>query len=235
MYVASLTILALLGLSLATDPALLAPGPDDLARMLARTEERVERCETIGRALARLHNRWAELIATGRMRSSCDDPEARSIAARGRVFGASHRDAVQSARAQERRLDRMIREPIIAPSLDARSRRQAELLKSRIDAQVRRWLELQAWHHEYIERSIRRCASSLTLVPAHGIPASMPCALGECGGPVAIIGIGGGKICPGEHPADGAVVIVPDGRACYGESGCACVPVAVFPGAVLRP
>lgn len=54
-------------------------------------------------------------------------------------------------------------------------------------------------------------------------------------GPVALAGIGGGRLCPMDAPADGSVWIAPTGRACYSAGPCGCAPEPVEPGAVLGP
>ncbi|MCK6548692.1 hypothetical protein L6R52_22805, partial [Myxococcota bacterium] len=102
------------------EPSMLAPGPDDFARALERTSTLLDESEAVGRALQRLHNRWAELAANGKLKSPCTIDEARSIAARSRVFGAAHRDAVQAARAAGRRLQRIVSAPTVVPALDPR-------------------------------------------------------------------------------------------------------------------
>jgi hypothetical protein len=52
---------------------------------------------------------------------------------------------------------------------------------------------------------------------------------------VAVIGLGGGLLCPGWQAADGRVVVVRGGQACYGVADCSCEPARVLPGAVLAP
>ena len=58
-----------------TDPALLAPGPEELDAAFERTEWLTARAEVIERALSRIHNRWAAV------KVSCEDAEVRSLAA----------------------------------------------------------------------------------------------------------------------------------------------------------
>jgi hypothetical protein len=70
------------------------------------------------------------------------------------------------------------------------------------------------------------------LEPAPGIPSPGVPAAGERPG-IAVVGLGGGSICPLGLPAHGRVVVI-DGPACVSRAGCACEPVPVHPGAVLR-
>lgn len=217
------------------EPSLLAPGPDDFARALERTTSLVDESEVVGRALERLHNRWAELAVAGKLKSACASDEARSIAARSRVFGAAHRDAVQAARAAGRRLQRILSAPTVVPALDPRAQQRADRVRVRVDDEVRRWVELRAWHHRHVEPAVKSCAARLVLANVAGLASTLACGTGECREPAAIVGIGGGRICPGGLPADGRVVIAPDGRACHGAATCECAPEPVQPGAVIGP
>ena len=49
----------------------------------------------------------------------------------------------------------------------------------------------------------------------------------------AVIGLGGGRLCPDDLPADGKVVVLKGTSACYSAEGCDCDPAMVLPGAVL--
>lgn len=217
------------------DPAMLAPGPDDFAKAYARAVALVEDSEAVGRAMERLHNRWAELAAAKKLEKACEDEEARSIAVRSRAFGSAHRDAVQAARAAGRRLERISTAPTVVPALDARSQERADALHERIAGEVRRWAELRAWHHRYLEPAMKRCLAKLALAPAPGLAPTLACEGGECPQAAAVIGVGGGLLCPGGQPADGRVVILPEGRACHGTADCSCTPSPVLPGAVVGP
>jgi hypothetical protein len=221
---------------ISAEPSLLAPGPDDFARVLERTRTLADEAEAIGLALARLHNRYAELNASGKVKQPCQNAEARSILARARVLGAAHRDAVQAARAQRGRLDRVVSAPTVVPALDAIALRAADEIRARITAQERRWYELRAWHHQLLEPALKPCSAKVALEVTQGLSPPVPCGKGDvCPDAVAIIGTGGGKICPGGQRADGSTVVVKQGLACYGVRDCACVPVPVLPAAVLGP
>lgn len=227
-----IAILATVLLASSADPALLAPGPEELRAAFERTEELLTRSQAIERALARLHNRWVDLAG----KTVCEDAEARSIAARSRVFGAGLRDAVQAARAQQRRLDRVYAAPMVSALIDAKAKRRYERVKAAVAAAVERWAELRAWQHAELERVMKRCKGPPTgLVSTPGLSSSVACAGDECGGAVAITGIGKGLICPLGQVADGTVAVISDGQACYSESVCSCVATPVLPGAVLGP
>lgn len=53
-------------------------------------------------------------------------------------------------------------------------------------------------------------------------------------GPVAVLGIGEGVLCPGEIPAKG-VVLLPEPLGCWARESCDCEPQSLLPGAVLGP
>jgi hypothetical protein len=150
------------------------------------------------------------------------------------VFGDALRDGVQAARAQGKRLDRVYAAPTVAAVIDAKVKRRFELVKAAIASAERRYAELRAWQHAQIERAMKRCPSPLALEVMPGIASDVPCAARECSGPVAVIAIGGGRVCPANAAANG-VVVVADGQACYGDERCACVAAPVLPGAVLGP
>lgn len=223
-------------LAISTDPALLAPGPDELSAAFERSEWLLTRTAAIERALARVHNRFAELsVAGGAIKNVCEHEEARSLAARSRALGAGLRDSVQSARAQQHRLDRVYGAPTLTAVIDAKAKRRYAQVVARVRAAEQRWAELRAWHHQEIERVIKRCKPAVELAASAGLPSNAVCAGEECAGPVAILAIGGGRICPINQVADGTVIVVADGQACYGEQDCACVPTPVLPSAVLGP
>src|SRR5262249_12695961 len=127
-----IAILATVLLATSADPALLAPGPEELRAAFERTEELLVRSQAIGRPLVRLHIRWVELAA----KDPCEDAESRSIAARSRVFGAGLRDAVQAARAQQRRLERAYAAPTVSALIDAKAKRRFERAKAAVAAAV---------------------------------------------------------------------------------------------------
>lgn len=230
-----LAFVATVLLATGSDPALLAPGPDELSSAFERTEWLLSRSGSIERALSRVHNRFAALSAGGAITNICEHAEARSLAARSRALGNGLRDSVQSTRAQQHRLDRVYAAPTLAAVIDAKIKRRHEQLRARVRAAEQRWAELRAWHHQEIERVIKRCKPPVELVVTAGLGTDAVCAGDECAGPVAILGIGGGRICPSNQVANRTVVVIPDGQACYGESDCSCVPTPVLPSAVLGP
>jgi hypothetical protein len=230
-----ITAVILVLLASSSDPALLAPGPEELDAAFTRTEWLLQRSAAIERALARLHNRWAEANANGPPKNPCEDADAKSIAARARALGGALRDSVQSARAQKKRLERVYVSPTVAAIIDAKAKRRHDRLIEQVAHAQTRYAELRAWHHNEVERAVKRCKNAVSLTPTAGIASSVPCAGDECTGPVAIIGVGGGRICPANVLADGTVVVVVEGQACYGDETCSCVPTPVLPGAVLGP
>lgn len=209
------------------DPSLLAPGPDTLASRLALAEERISSAEAIGRALARLHNRFAESQGVKRPGGTCAGEELASLALRARVFGRAHRDATQAARAEGRRLRSVLQAPTVVPVLDEAAKRRSDGLLERINRELARWNELRAWHHRFVEPVISTCAAragapawrATEPAPAAGIAPSLDCAAGECPPAVAILALGTGRVCPSGQVAWGRVVIVRGGVACVEATG----------------
>lgn len=211
------------------DPAIFAPGVEQVRQHLTATQNLVSRSEAIGKAVSRLHNRWSERLIHAV--PTCGDSEAMDLAARTVPFGIAYRDAVQSARAEASRLARLLESPTITPILSPTDRQLAERLLRAIRDQARVYAETSAWQALHIEPIIRKCAPQISGGP--GFPLEVPQGSGEPQERIAIIGIGGGFLCPGDHPADGNVVVIEGGRACYGASACDCVLERVFPAAIL--
>jgi len=217
-----LPLLALL--LLAFDPALLAPGPGELRAQTARLEAQLAEADAVGVAEARIHNRLAEGPLRQGRAALCEGEENRSLLARSRLFGAAYRDRVQSARASADRLRRMLAEPTLEPVLVPEERARAEALLARVEEHARRYGEMAAWQARHLEPALSRCRPALA--PAPGLA-------GPRGAGTAVAGVGGGLVCPGNHPADGSVVVLPEPLACWDEASCRCAPMPVTPGAVL--
>lgn len=212
----------------AVEPSRLAPDLATLATQRSRLEAQLSRADAVGEALVRLHNRLAERQAR-EGRAPCADAEGQGLVARARAFGAAYRDAVQAARVQAERVRGTAAAPTVAPLLTREDLRRLETLSARSEAQVRAYGELAAWHSAHVP-PVARCPAPL--VPAEGLAGA---GAGGSERPVAVIGVGGGRLCPAGLPADGRVVVLPGPRACYGGAACACTPTEVLPGAVLGP
>jgi hypothetical protein len=232
--------IVLLGvLSLGAAPALpgnqaarsLAPGQPDWVEHRRALEAKLSEVEALQTAVARIHNTLAAFLAAPQGRP-CDSEQGRSLVARSRLFGAAYRDAAQSARAEAGRARALLTAPTVAPLLQEGDRSDTEALLQRSQRSVRSYLEAIAWQNRFVEPLLARCQAKLG--PAEGLPGAGPVA-GTDAAPVAVVGVGGGRICPGNFPADGRVVILRSAKACYGGSTCACEARPVLPGAVLGP
>jgi hypothetical protein len=210
------------------EPARLAPDPASYATHRARLEEHLLRAEATSEALIRVHNRLAERQARGGA-GPCADPEGQGLVARARAFGRALRDAVQAARVQTDRVRRMAEARTLAPLLSAEDHKRLDALVARNVVLVHAYAELSAWHAAHVP-SGSRCSAEL--VPAPGLTAASPQREAAA---VAVVAVGGGRICPEGLPADGRVVVLPQPRACYSDAACSCTPAEVLPGAVLGP
>ncbi|MBK8010535.1 MAG: hypothetical protein IPK13_04250 [Deltaproteobacteria bacterium] len=165
---------------------------------------------------------------------SCDDEVFVSLLVRARIFLQSYRDWSQSARAQRDRVARIRDEGAVRPILDERERATIQALFVRVDVESRKYLEAMAWHRRYLGVWSRRCPGDLRV--SRGL---MRSTLRAPSDPIplrAVIGRGGGRICPDDLLADGEVVVLKGTSACYSASraeACDCVPTTVLPGAVL--
>lgn len=218
-----LVLLLPLLLAAGPSPAELAPGPVELSEALKSLDERLDQAEAIGQALARVHNE----VADKGLRSgtpACDAPVV-AVAARSVPLGLALRDATQSARAQATRLSRIAEAPTAAPVAEGPLAEPIAADLARVEVLEKRWAEVSAWQASYLNPLLRKCKPALT--PGEG--------LGEATqGAVAVLAVGGRRVCPMDLPAEG-VVLAPEGKACVGDAGCDCKPLAVLPAAVLGP
>lgn len=207
----------------------LAPSQPDFVARRQLLEQKVAGADAIGLALERIHNALARILAAPNGRI-CESAEGRSLAARTRPLGVAYRDAVQSSRADAARLKSLVGAPTLSPLLQDADIKAAEQLIQKSGLHVRKYLEMLAWQQRFVDPAFDRC--EVTLGTAEGLPGVTP--EGEVS-PVAVIGIGEGKVCPGGFSAQGRVLLLHSAKACYGASSCDCELRPVLPGAVLGP
>lgn len=210
-------------------PRAIAPDFAFFEATLADAESTLVEVDALGSALALIHNRWAERQPP----PPCDDAEARSLAARAPLFGAAYRDAVQAARVRSARLTRVVVSPVSNPLLGQRDRERADRVVVKTRSAARAYLETTAWQTAHLTPWANRCAP--TLAVDGGLVPRAPRSPLETRGATAIIGIGGGRVCPTDKPADGKPVVVTGNVACLGLEKCDCAVRNVLPGAVLGP
>lgn len=230
-----LTGIVVLGLLGATPPLVppraLAPDHAYFQATLDAAERATRDVVALGSAVTRTHNAWAERQARGI--PACEDGEAADLAARAPVFGAAYRDAVQRARAAASRLTRLVVAPVLTPLISARDRDRADRVLQITRDHARAYVEASAWQATHLAPWAARCAPVLR--PAPGLVSRAPRTSAEQEVATAVVGIGGGRVCPLDAPADGTAVVIPGSSACYGPERCDCAPVPVQPGAVLAP
>ena len=123
--------------------------------------------------------------------------------------------------------------PTVSPLLDDDDLSRGEDLRRVVTEHTLVWLEAAAWQERFVDPTARRCAPELAVAP--GIPYAGAPAITQGPVPVAILALGGATVCPGAEPADGRVVVVPEGKACLGAEDCSCEPLDVLPAQVLGP
>jgi hypothetical protein len=211
---------------------LVAPGPTELRDADTAMSARLNEGRALSVAVSRIQNRWAERALRGAPVLACDDAEARSLTARSRALGAAWRDAVQSSRVQLARMESLWTSSTVAPLLDEADLRRADEVRLAVADASRRLGEAHAWQERVIDPAMRGCEVHLEGAP--GLPSPSPQAADDRGVAVAVFALGGGLVCPVGAPADGRVVVVPDGQACLGTSDCfSCTPEDMLPGVVL--
>jgi hypothetical protein len=103
----------------------------------------------------------------------------------------------------------------------------------RAEAQRQVFLEASRWQATFVRPALALCPV-VEPSPSAGIDVLEAAVRGDPGLPVAVLAIGDGYVCPGNQRADGAVVLLRNGRGCWSEADdCACDIAVVKPGAVL--
>lgn len=223
--------LLLAGLALDPGPAL-APSPVDLLAAAAELDRRLDGAEAAARALGRVHTALAEAERKAGRPPACDDPAVVALLPRTAPLGMGVRSWAQSARAQSDRLNTMQQAVTVAALIDAPLAQDLARLRERVSAIERSYAELIQVEQHRIGPIAARCA--VPLAPGPGLSVTLPLPAAEKAPLVAILGLGGGLICPAGAPADGQMVLV-SGSACYSAGACDCSPLPVAPAAVLGP
>lgn len=205
----------------------LAPDPALLATEERALVSRLQRAEAIGTAMLRAQNQLGERLGSGA--TLCAADEGKALVTRTRVLGHALREASQSARAAWARVRALSKERSLAPLLDPATHARLQSLAARVEQAEARYLQAFQWQRRFVETKGDACGIPLRPAPGFSAPST-----DTRQGPVAIIALGGGLVCPGRHPARGVVVLA-EPRACYGGDDCACTPEPVLPGAIIGP
>ncbi len=217
-------LLLLLCSTTSAGPSLLeqvAPTPAEARAQRVAAREALERAQAIGQAALLLQNALGAERARSERLAVCSEPGVTSLVARMRAFGAAWRDAVQLARVEVSR----------AEDMAARTGGSVSDLVEQVGRETQRAAEGDAWHRRYVESAFVECGPKLAAWPGIEVP-GVPGA-GEARLGIAVIGLGGGSLCPDYLPADGRVVVLTGNVACVSRSACDCEPQPVDPGAVL--
>lgn len=214
----------------AVDPALLAPGARELLAAMEGTRKDADNADIYAVAVARVHALLVERLAAG-AEIACDDVGLVPYLARSTALLSGWRDATQSARADLGRLQRLEAERSLEALLDDVTRAELQALRDRVDRAVPACQEALAWQARYVNPILARCAPPLE--PGPGLPSQFPWVPESETGPVAVVVLPGGFLCPDDVPGHGQALIVRSGEACYGVEDCACFVAPVLPGAAL--
>lgn len=247
---AALVLLVCLGANKAAEDGLpstilLAPTLRETQEAIARLERLVAEADATALALFRVHNGFGEERRRAAGLPNCESRWMVDLASRARLLGADLRDRVQSARAGNVRVERMLVARTVEPLVDAATRFRARNVSEHVALLERRYLESAAWHSAYVERVAKSCPTMLQPAPGFGGP-GLPLAAGEgflatlspgaSKEPrpqlTAVIAEGGGFICPGAIAAKG-VVILDSPRACWAPLRCDCRTAEILPAAVV--
>ena len=221
-----MALLLLLGMG----PADLAPGAPELLQSASRLEELLESSAAVQQATLRLQGAWA---SRPQPKEPCADPERLELGWRSEYFGAAWRETAQASQAEAERLRRLRAAPTVAPLIDVRWATELDEKLKRAEAQRQVFLEASRWQATFVRPALALCPV-VEPSPSAGIDVLEAAVRGDPGLPVAVLAIGDGYVCPGNQRADGAVVLLRNGRGCWSEADdCACDIAVVKPGAVL--
>lgn len=223
--------LLLAGLALDPGPAL-APSPVDLLAAAAELGRRLDGAEAAARALGRVHTALAEAERRAGGPPACDDAVVVALLPRTTPLGAGVRSWAQSARAQSDRVQSMMQSVTVSALIDDPLAQDLAHLRERVSAIERAYAELIQVEQHRVGPLAARCPTPLA--PGPGLVVSLPLPAAEREPLVAILGLGGGFLCPVGAPADGQMVLV-SGPSCYSAGPCSCSPAPVAPAAVLGP
>lgn len=215
------------------DPDLVAPGPLELLDAVDELEARISGAQAVAVALQRTQNALAEGLASSRTPPGCDDAWTGMLAARTAPLGAGLRDRVQASRAQLERVRAIAAEPTVQPVVTADLAQRLSSAGAAVERLTSAYLGASAWQKSNLGAYLARCKPKLETAPGPPPPA-LPTAPSDPRR-VAVVGVGGGRVCPIDQPADGSAVLLTGPTACYGATTCDCLPLPVSPGAVVGP
>ncbi len=223
-----IALLLLLGLG----PADLAPGAPELLQAASRLETLLGTAAAIEQATLRLQGAWA---GHPQPKEPCADHQRLELGWRIEHFGAAWRESAQASMAEAERLRRLRAAPTVAPLIDVRWATELDERLKRAESQRAVFLEASRWQAAFVRPALALCPVQEP-IPSAGIDVLEAAVRGDPALPVAVLALGDGYVCPGNQRAEGAVVLLRNGRGCWSEADdCACDIVVVRPGAVLGP
>ena len=223
-----MALLLLLGLG----PADLAPGAPELLQAATRLEELLDTSAAVQQATLRLQGAWA---GRPQPKEPCADRERLELGWRIEHFGAAWRETAQAGLAEAERVRRLRAAPTVAPLIDVRWATDLDEMLRRADPQRQTFVEASQWEAAFVRPALALCPV-VEPTPSAGIDVLEAAVRGDPPLPVAVLAMGDGYVCPGNQRAEGAVVLLRNGRGCWSEADdCSCDIAVVRPGAVLGP
>lgn len=212
-------------------PGDVAPGAPELQEAEQRLQIVQVDARGIGLATQRLQVAWTRLPAT---KATCE-PAHVELGWRIERFGAAWRETTQAVKAASSRLRDVRAAPTAAPLLDDTWSTSLNALLSQSEAIEQAFLEASAWQVAFVRPTLAPCELNV-LAAAPGFGSLEVPVRGVARLPTAVLAVPEGRVCPGDIPTDGGVVLVESGLACWTAApSCGCEPLPVEPGAVLGP
>ena len=156
----------------------------------------------------------------------------RSALARVAVLGRTWRDALQSARAQDHRLQRLRALPTIEPLIQPALHDRLDTLHTQLSEATTSFQVATAWSVQVVDVQLRGCQPALSASPRPADDDAVAWVVAWTGTVCALDGAGGLRPIPVQAPT---TIRVSPPVACWSDSPCDCTPDTVASGMALGP
>lgn len=220
--------MALTALLLWASTALATPSLSDLMTALDRQEVLLSDAIELRAAVTRVENEVGGKLRLGIERCEAHESALMRLA----VLGPAWRDAVQSARVQQARVDRLVVAPSVAPLLEQTGTTRAATYAEQVRAEAHQYRLSNEWLARDVRGRLRRCEPALVVGSPPFAGETTAWVVGWTGTVCTADGAGGLRAVRLNEPR--AVRVNPP-VACWSEGACDCTPETVATGAALGP
>lgn len=213
---------------LCASPAWATPSLSDLTAAQDRQQVLLDDARDLRLATSRVENDMGQKLRRGIRECA----EHSGHLARVGQLGPSWRDALQSARVQQRRIQELSVAPSVAPLIDERFTARTDVFGERLAEEVQLYQVSVRWMETDIRPRIARCQPELTVSAAPPGDESVAWVVAWMGTICAADGAGGTRAI---NVTEARVVRVSPPIACWSSGQCDCVPGPITTGSALGP